>query len=86
MFVESDEPVWLYGLEHQGGRPRELKAELADQQHFIDFVRFALDLTGECGQKRKLLLRTIDQIITLLDLNVVYQVKTKGTRKCRGLI
>ncbi|MEK0363210.1 hypothetical protein [Pseudomonas sp. CBC3] len=40
MFVESQETVYLYGLEHEDGRPREVKEELAaSQQLFVDFVR-----------------------------------------------
>jgi len=46
MFVESQETVYLYGLEHEDGRPRELKRELADpQQLFIGFVREQTELT-----------------------------------------
>ncbi len=46
MFIESDETVWLYGLEHEDGRPKEIKAELAiPQQRFVDFVRKQTELT-----------------------------------------
>jgi hypothetical protein len=46
MFVESQETVYLYGLEHEDGRPKELKAELADpQQLFVDFVREQTEFT-----------------------------------------
>lgn len=40
MLVESQETVYIYGVEHENGRPKEVKAELADsQQSFVDFVR-----------------------------------------------
>lgn len=46
MFVETDETVWLYGIEHEDGRPKELKAELADsQEQFVKFVREQTQLT-----------------------------------------
>lgn len=46
MFVESQETVYLYGLEHEDGRPRELKGEQADlQQLFVNFVREQTELT-----------------------------------------
>lgn len=40
MFVESNLAAYIFGIEHQDGRPRGVKAELADrQQVFIDFLR-----------------------------------------------
>jgi hypothetical protein len=46
MFVESQETVYLYGLENEDGRPKELRSELADpQQRFVDFVREQTELT-----------------------------------------
>lgn len=40
MFVESRGAVYIYGTEHEDGRPREIKPELASrQQVFIDFLR-----------------------------------------------
>ncbi|MBM5458618.1 hypothetical protein H8F21_13695 [Pseudomonas sp. P66] len=40
MFVESQGAVYLYGLEHEDGRPREVKPVQADsQQLFVNFVR-----------------------------------------------
>lgn len=46
LFVESQETVYLYGLEHEDGRPKELKAEQTDpQQLFVEFVRKQTELT-----------------------------------------
>lgn len=46
MFGETEETVWLYGIEHEDGRPRELKAELAhSQQQFVKFVRMQTERT-----------------------------------------
>lgn len=46
LFVESQETAYLYGLEHEDGRPKELKAEAADpQQLFVEFVREQTELT-----------------------------------------
>lgn len=46
LFVESQETAYLYGLEHEDGRPKELKAEVADpQQLFVEFVREQTELT-----------------------------------------
>lgn len=40
MFVESIGAVFIFGIEHEDGRPRGVKAELAErQQLFIDFLR-----------------------------------------------
>lgn len=45
MFVESQETVYLYGLEHEDGRPREVKeAQAVSQQIFVDFVREQTEL------------------------------------------
>lgn len=46
LFVESQETTYLYGLEHEDGRPKGLKAEVVDpQQLFVDFVREQTELT-----------------------------------------
>ncbi|XYQ96405.1 hypothetical protein ACTABX_07155 [Pseudomonas syringae] len=46
LFVESQGTAYLYGLEHEDGRPKELKAEVADpQQLFVEFVREQTELT-----------------------------------------
>lgn len=40
MFVESNGAAFIFGIEHEDGRPRGVEAELADrQQRFIDFLR-----------------------------------------------
>ncbi|MFW0757176.1 hypothetical protein ACN1C3_20960 [Pseudomonas sp. H11T01] len=40
MFVESQGAAYIFGIENEDGRPRGVKAELADrQQAFIDFLR-----------------------------------------------
>ena len=40
MFVESQVTAYIFGIEHEDGRPRGVKAELAErQQIFIDFLR-----------------------------------------------
>jgi hypothetical protein len=40
MFVESQGAAYIFGIEHEDGRPRGVKAELAErQQVFIDFLR-----------------------------------------------
>ncbi|MCP1465851.1 hypothetical protein [Pseudomonas sp. S3E17] len=40
MFVESNGAAFIFGIEHKDGRPRGVKAELAErQQLFIDFLR-----------------------------------------------
>ena len=40
MFVESQGTAYIFGIEHEDGRPRGVKAELAErQQVFIDFLR-----------------------------------------------
>lgn len=40
VFVESNGAAFIFGIEHEDGRPRGVKAELADrQQLFIDFLR-----------------------------------------------
>jgi hypothetical protein len=40
MFVESNGAAFIFGIEHEDGRPRGVEAELADrQQLFIDFLR-----------------------------------------------
>ena len=40
MFVESNGAAYIFGIEHEDGRPRGVKAELAErQQIFIDFLR-----------------------------------------------
>ena len=40
MFVESQGTAYIFGIEHEDGRPRGVKAELAErQQIFIDFLR-----------------------------------------------
>ncbi|WP_439850055.1 hypothetical protein ACTACG_17960 [Pseudomonas syringae] len=40
MFVESNGAAFIFGIGHEDGRPRGVKAELADrQQLFIDFLR-----------------------------------------------
>jgi len=40
MFVESQGAAYIFGIENEDGRPRGIKAELADrQQAFIDFLR-----------------------------------------------
>ena len=40
VFVESDSAVFIFGIEHEDGRPRGVKTELAErQQRFIDFLR-----------------------------------------------
>lgn len=40
MLVESKAAAFIFGIEHEDGRPRGVKAELADrQQAFIDFLR-----------------------------------------------
>lgn len=40
MFVESQGAAYIFGTEHENGRPRGVKAELAErQQNFIDFLR-----------------------------------------------
>lgn len=44
--MESQETAYLYGLEHEDGRPKGLKAEVADpQQLFVKFVREQTELT-----------------------------------------
>lgn len=40
MFVESKGAAYIFGIENEDGRPRGVKAELAErQQAFIDFLR-----------------------------------------------
>src|SRR5450830_1432454 len=40
MFVESQGAAYIFGIEHEDGRPRGVKAELAErQQVFIEFLR-----------------------------------------------
>lgn len=40
MFVESNGAAFIFGIEHEDGRPRGIRAELAKrQQLFIDFLR-----------------------------------------------
>ena len=40
MFVESNGTAYIFGIEHEDGRPRGVKAEIAErQQMFIDFLR-----------------------------------------------
>lgn len=40
MFVESNGAAFIFGIEHEDGRPRGVKVELAErQQLFIDFLR-----------------------------------------------
>lgn len=40
MFVESNGAAFIFGIEHEDGLPRGVKAELAErQQLFIDFLR-----------------------------------------------
>ncbi|MBD8191493.1 hypothetical protein IFR35_03290 [Pseudomonas fluorescens] len=40
MFVESNGAAFIFGIEHEDGRPRGIKTELAErQQLFIDFLR-----------------------------------------------
>lgn len=40
MYVESIGAVFIFGIEHEDGRARGVKAELAErQQLFIDFLR-----------------------------------------------
>jgi hypothetical protein len=40
MFVESQGAAYIFGIEHDDGRPRGVKPELAErQQAFIDFLR-----------------------------------------------
>ena len=40
MFVESNGAAFIFGIEHEDGRPHGVKVELAErQQLFIDFLR-----------------------------------------------
>lgn len=40
MFVESQGAVYIFGIENEDGRPRGVRAELAErQQTFIDYLR-----------------------------------------------
>jgi hypothetical protein len=40
MFVETNGAAFIFGIEQEDGRPRGIKAELAErQQFFIDFLR-----------------------------------------------
>lgn len=40
MFVEAQGAAFIFGIEHEDGRPRGINAELAErQQAFIDFLR-----------------------------------------------
>ena len=40
MFVDPNGAAFIFGIEHEDGRPRSVKAELAEpQQLFIDFLR-----------------------------------------------